>query len=92
MRLSSLSSMAQIPDFAPDLALRLRHSVLSHHSFAGTPGPATLEALVLARLNTLSAELNETTRAARQAQSRHVAWTGDLIATRGPLYVGQESS
>jgi 3'-5' exoribonuclease len=84
--------LAQIPDFAPDLALRLRHSVLSHHGYTGASGPATLEALALARLNTLSTELNETTRAARQAQSRHVAWTGDLIATRGPLYVGQESS
>lgn len=84
--------LAQIPDFAPDLALRLRHCILSHHGYAGTPGPATLEALALARLNNLSAELSEATQAARQAQRHHIAWTSDLIATRGPLYVGQESS
>ena len=84
--------LAQIPDFAPDLAWRLRHSLLSHHGFPGMPGPATLEALALTRLNNLSAELSEATYAARQAQTRHVAWTGDLVATRGPLYVGLVSA
>ncbi|WP_423223761.1 OB-fold nucleic acid binding domain-containing protein [Candidatus Amarolinea aalborgensis] len=84
--------LAQIPDFAPDLALHLRHVLLSHHGFAGMPGPATLEALALTRLNYLSAEMNEATYAARQAQIRRLNWTGNLAATRGPLYVGPISS
>ena len=84
--------LAQIPGFAPELALHLRHSLLSHHGFPAMPGPATLEALALTRLNSLSAELNEASQAARQAQSRQVAWTDDLIATRGPLYVGSKAA
>ncbi len=84
--------LAQIPGFDPDLALRLRHCLLSHHGYPGAPAPATLEALALFQLNTLSAQLSEANLAVRQAARRQLTWTGDLVAGRGPLYVGQRSA
>jgi 3'-5' exoribonuclease len=50
-----------MPDFPPELALRLRHMLLSHHGryeFGSPRRPMTLEAIVLHHLENLSAQAN----------------------------------
>jgi len=53
--------IATIPDFPPQLALELRHIILSHHGefeFGSPKRPKTMEALVVHYIDDLDAKLN----------------------------------
>ncbi len=53
--------LAQLPDFPPDLALRLKHLILSHHGqyeFGSSKRPKFLEAFALHLIDDLDAKIN----------------------------------
>lgn len=55
------TALQSLPEFPPELALRLRHMLLSHHGRHewGSPRrPKTLEAIALHHLDNLSAQIN----------------------------------
>jgi 3'-5' exoribonuclease len=81
--------MAEIPDFPPELALRLRHLVVSHHGRYewGSPRrPKTLEACVLHYVDNLDAQVNRFAQiiAARRDQTK--PWTEYDTLLRRYLY------
>ncbi len=84
-------AIAQMPDFPPELALRLRHMILAHHNRYewGSPRrPQTLEAIALAKIDDLSAQVNRFLLLLEQRQPGEV-WTSydRLLARR--LYAGE---
>jgi len=85
--------MAEIPDFPPELALRLRHMVLSHHGRYewGSPRrPKTLEACALHYIDNLDAQINRFAQiiAARRDKTR--PWTEYDTLLKRYLYAGRE--
>lgn len=86
-------ALAGIPDFPAELALRLRHMIVSHHGRYewGSPRrPKTLEAAALHYVENLSAQVNrfQTLIAARRDPSR--PWTEYDALLRRYLYAGLE--
>lgn len=86
-------AIAAIPDFPPDLVLRLRHMILSHHGRYewGSPRrPQTLEAVALHYVENLDAQINRFHRilAARRDLSR--PWTDYDTLLQRQLYAGRE--
>ena len=85
--------MVEIPDFPPELALRLRHLVVSHHGRYewGSPRrPKTLEACALHYIENLDAQVNRFAQiiAARRDQAK--PWTEYDTLLKRYLYVGQD--
>lgn len=84
-------AIAQLPDFPPELAMRVRHLIVSHHGRHewGSPRrPQTLEALALHHIENLSAQLNrfKSLLAARREPGQ--VWTDyDRLLDR-QLYAG----
>ncbi|HIE38009.1 MAG TPA: HD domain-containing protein [Anaerolineae bacterium] len=85
-------ALSGMPDFPPDLALRLRHMIVSHHGRYewGSPRrPKTLEAAALHYVENLSAQVNRFHRiiAARRDPTR--PWTEYDTLLRRFLYAGR---
>jgi len=85
--------LAETPDFPPDLTLRLRHLVVSHHGRYewGSPRrPKTLEACALHYVENLDAQVNRFAQiiAARWDKTR--PWTEYDTLLKRYLYAGQE--
>ena len=85
--------IAEIPDLPPELALRLRHVVVSHHGRYewGSPRrPKTLEACALHYIDNLDAQVNRFARiiAARRDKTKH--WTEYDTLLKRYLYAGRE--
>ncbi|MBM4464287.1 MAG: HD domain-containing protein [Chloroflexi bacterium] len=85
--------LAEIPDFPPELALRLRHLVVSHHGRYewGSPRrPKTLEACALHYVENLDAQVNRFAQiiAARRDKTR--PWTEYDTLLGRYLYAGRE--
>lgn len=79
-----------IPRFPRELALRLRHAVLSHHGELewGSPKrPSTLEALILHHVDNLDAKVAGFGEIVRRYGGPDVKWTDLQNLFRRPLYV-----
>lgn len=82
--------IADLPNFPPDLALRLRHAVLSHHGELewGSPKrPKTLEAIVLHHVDNLDAKVNSFREIVDRSLESESPWTDMKNLFKRPLYV-----
>ncbi|MBC7246843.1 MAG: HD domain-containing protein [Actinobacteria bacterium] len=82
--------IADVPSFPPDLALRLRHAVLSHHGELewGSPKrPKTLEAIVLHHVDNLDAKVNSFREIVERSLDSESPWTDVKNLFKRPLYV-----
>lgn len=79
-----------MPGFPEDLALRLRHAVLSHHGELewGSPKrPKTLEAVILHHVDNLDAKVNSFREIAEKASGSESPWTDMRNLFKRPLYI-----
>jgi 3'-5' exoribonuclease len=86
-------AIAATPNFPADLALRLRHMVLSHHGRYewGSPRrPQTLEAVALHHVENLDAQVNRFHRILAARRESDKPWTGYDTLLRRHLYAGRE--
>jgi len=86
-------ALATMPDFPPDLALRLRHMIVSHHGRYewGSPRrPKTLEAAALHYVENLSAQVNRFQRIIASRRDPTRPWTEYDTLLRRYLYAGRE--
>jgi len=87
--------IAALPAFPEDLALRLRHAVLSHHGELewGSPKrPKTLEAIVLHHVDNLDAKVNSFREVMIKAGDGDSPWTDMRNLFKRPLYVPRSMS
>jgi len=85
--------VAQIPDFPPELAMRLRHMVLSHHGRHewGSPRrPKTLEACALHYVDNLDAQVNRFAQIIAARRDKTKPWTEYDTLLKRYLYAGEE--
>jgi 3'-5' exoribonuclease len=85
--------IAAIPEFPADLALRLRHMILSHHGRYewGSPRrPQTLEAVALHHVENLDAQVNRFHRILAARRETDKPWTDYDTLLRRHLYAGRE--
>jgi len=88
-----VSHLARMEDFPEELALRLRHMVLSHHGRYewGSPRrPKTLEACALHYLDNLDAQVNRFQQLIARRPDRTKPWTEYDTLLRRYLYAGRE--
>ena len=84
-----------IPDFPPDLLLRLKHLVVGHHEKLeyGSPKiPQTVEAMVLHHVDNLDAKVNQlhSLVTKHRAQPNPAAWTARDFSLGRALWLGVE--
>jgi 3'-5' exoribonuclease len=87
---------ARVPDltgepFPPELMLRLKHMILSHHGtyeFGSPRLPMTPEAIALHYLDNLDAKIHSFTRDIREDRNQSSAWTPFNQALQRRLYKG----
>jgi 3'-5' exoribonuclease len=87
--------IADLPGFPQDLALRLRHAVLSHHGELewGSPKrPKTLEAIVLHHVDNLDAKVNSYREIVARASDGDSPWTDMRNLFKRPLYAPRAMS
>ncbi|HEY68282.1 MAG TPA: HD domain-containing protein [Thermoflexia bacterium] len=85
--------IATIPEFPAELALRLRHMILSHHGRYewGSPRrPKTLEAVALHYIENLDAQVNRFYRILSTRREPEKPWTEYDTLLRRYLYAGRE--
>jgi len=85
-------AIGTLPDFPDDLALRLRHMILSHHGRYewGSPRrPKTLEAVALHHVENLDAQVNRFHRILASRRDLEKPWTGYDTLLRRYLYAGR---
>jgi 3'-5' exoribonuclease len=86
-------AIAALPDFPADLALRLRHLVVSHHGKYewGSPRrPKTLEAVALHHVENLDAQVNRFHRILATRRDPDKPWTEYDTLLRRFLYAGRD--
>jgi 3'-5' exoribonuclease len=86
-------AIEQIPDFPPDLSLRVRHLLVSHHGRYewGSPArPQTLEAIALHQIENLSAQVNRFRTLLTARREPGEAWTSYDRSLGRQLYAGHE--
>jgi 3'-5' exoribonuclease len=79
-----------VPGFPPELEMRLRHAILSHHGELewGSPKqPMTLEALILHHVDNLDAKLNSFLEVTERRGESEGRWTDMRNLFKRPLYV-----
>jgi 3'-5' exoribonuclease len=87
---------ARVPDltgepFPPELMLRLKHMILSHHGsyeFGSPKLPMTPEAIALHYLDNLDAKIHSFTRDIREDRNQTSAWTAFNQALQRRLFKG----
>jgi 3'-5' exoribonuclease len=87
---------ARVPDltgepFPPELMLRLKHMILSHHGtyeFGSPKLPMTPEAIALHHLDNFDAKVHSFTRDIREDRNQGAAWTPYNQALQRRLYKG----
>lgn len=87
--------IAGMPGFPGDLALRLRHAVLSHHGELewGSPKrPKTLEAIVLHHVDNLDAKVNSFREIIERSCESESSWTDVKNLFKRPLYIPRSMS
>jgi 3'-5' exoribonuclease len=78
--------------FPPELLLRIKHMILSHHGqldFGSPVVPMTPEAIFLASLDNLDAKVNTFTRDIREDRNATSAWTPYSQSLHRRLFKGQ---
>jgi 3'-5' exoribonuclease len=86
--------LAQIPNFPPELAVRLKHLILSHHGrheFGSPSLPMMLEAFVLNFLDDLDAKINYLQRLGGQNPGPDYQWTDYQRSLERFLFVRGET-
>lgn len=86
------AAIKQQPEFPPELAMQLRHMLLSHHGRYewGSPRrPKTLEAVALHHLENLSAQINRFHLLLNDA-APHERWTSYDRMLKRQLYAGSD--
>jgi len=86
-------AISTLPDFPRDLALRLRHMVLSHHGRYewGSPRrPKTLEAVALHHVENLDAQVNRFHSILASRRDPERPWTEYDTLLRRYLYAGRD--
>jgi 3'-5' exoribonuclease len=81
--------------FPPELLLRLKHMIVSHHGtyeFGSAKVPMTLEAIALHYLDSLDAKVHAFTREIREDPSRESSWTPFHPNLGRRLFKGSPSS
>jgi len=87
--------LSGLPGFPADLAMRLRHAVLSHHGELewGSPKrPKTLEAVVLHHVDNLDAKVNSFREIVSRAGESDSPWTDMRNLFKRPLYAPRPMS
>lgn len=87
--------IASMPGFPEELAMRLRHAVLSHHGELewGSPKrPKTLEAILLHHVDNLDAKVNSFREIVERAGEGESPWTDMKNLFKRPLYVPRAMS
>ncbi len=87
--------ISRLAGFPEDLALRLRHAVLSHHGELewGSPKrPKTLEAVVLHHVDNLDAKVNSFREIVERASGSESPWTDMKNLFKRPLYIPRAMS
>jgi 3'-5' exoribonuclease len=82
--------IAALPGFPPELAMRLRHAILSHHGELewGSPKqPMTMEALILHHVDNLDAKVNSFLEVTERRLEPDGRWTDMRNLFKRPLYV-----
>lgn len=82
--------ISAIAGFPEDLAMRLRHAVLSHHGELewGSPKrPKTMEAVVLHHVDNLDAKVNSFREIAERSGESDSPWTDMRNLFKRPLYI-----
>jgi 3'-5' exoribonuclease len=85
-------AIAGIPDFPADLALRLRHMILSHHGryeWGAPRRPKTLEAVALHHVENLGAQVNRFQRILAARRESDKPWTDYDTLLGRHLYAGR---
>ena len=80
--------------FPPELLLRLKHMIVSHHGtyeFGSPKLPMTLEAIALHYLDNLDAKIHTFSREIRDDPSRDSSWTPFQQSLGRRLYKGTPS-
>ena len=88
------AAIATLPDFPPELAVRVRHMLLAHHNRYewGSPRrPQTLEAIALAKIDDLSAQINRFALLLAQREPG-AAWTPYDRMLERRLYAGEDAT
>jgi len=86
-------ALVQLPDFPAELALRLRHMILSHHGryeWGAPRRPKTLEAAALHYTENLSAQVNRFQQIIASRRDLSKPWTEYDTLLRRFLYAGRE--
>jgi 3'-5' exoribonuclease len=87
--------ISRMPGFPEELALRLRHAVLSHHGELewGSPKrPKTMEAVVLHHVDNLDAKVNSFREIAGKSCGSESPWTDMRNLFKRPLYIPRSLS
>lgn len=82
-------------DFEPEVVLRLKHMILSHHGaleFGSPRLPMTPEAIVLHYIDNIDAKLHEFTRAIEDDMNKDAAWTPYNPRIERKLFKGRQRS
>jgi len=82
--------IAALPDFPADLAIHLKHLILSHHGrydFGSPVLPMIQEAFILHLLDDLDAKVNYFDRLSQQADGQEYGWTDFQRTMERFLYV-----
>ena len=89
------AKIASIPDFPPQLAMELRHIILSHHGvleFGSPKRPKTVEALFVHHIDDLDAKVNAFRETIRDADDPDSDWTPFHRLLERFIYKGSPSS
>ena len=87
------AALAQIPDFPPELALRVRHLLASHrgrYEWGAARPPMTLEAIALHHVETLNTQVSRFRDLLANRREQDQPWTSfDRLLGR-QLYAGPD--
>lgn len=84
-------ALAALPDFPPELALRVRHILLSHrgrYEWGSPRPPMTLEAIALHQIETLNTQLSRFRDLLNARRDPNQPWTEYNRLLGRPLYAG----
>jgi 3'-5' exoribonuclease len=88
-----VGKIAQIPDFPPELALRLRHLILSHQGqleYASPVVPQTIEAVILYYADEMDAKTDAFGHIIRKQKGQGKRWSDWVRLINRYIYLGEE--
>jgi 3'-5' exoribonuclease len=85
--------LGKIEDFPADLALQLKHLIISHHGeleFASPVVPMTIEAIILHHADELDAQVNAFSRIIKTQKVKGKRWSDWVNLINRYIYLGEE--